>query len=75
MEDMPLETEPSNGEGNAFIHISLIRTEKLVVVEVPQYFKYLYFFLLGSTIGIKKGRGKAKGKDGNGTPILIRRGR
>ncbi|VVA31565.1 PREDICTED: LOC107623553 isoform [Prunus dulcis] len=43
MEDMPLETEPSNGEG--------------------------------STIGIKKGRGKAKGKDGNGTPILIRRGR
>ncbi|KAL6287365.1 hypothetical protein ACE6H2_011755 [Prunus campanulata] len=43
MEDMPLETEPSNGEG--------------------------------STVGIKIGRGKAKGKDGNGTPIVIRRGR
>ncbi|CAL2254939.1 unnamed protein product [Prunus armeniaca] len=43
MEDMPLETEPSNEEG--------------------------------STVGIKKGRGKAKGKDGNGTPIVIRRGR
>ncbi|BFG30125.1 hypothetical protein CerSpe_163990 [Prunus speciosa] len=43
MEDMPLETEPSNGEG--------------------------------SIVGIKKGRGKAKGKDGNGNPIVIRRGR
>ncbi|CAL2228503.1 unnamed protein product [Prunus armeniaca] len=43
MEDMPLETEPSNEEG--------------------------------STVGIKKGRGKAKGKDGNSTPIVIRRGR
>ncbi|CAL8151915.1 unnamed protein product [Prunus armeniaca] len=43
MEDMPLETEPSNEEG--------------------------------SIVGIKRGRGKAKGKDGNGTPIVIRRGR